>query len=77
MTGPFLFHYRFGDRRRITQTARGRAIPSGVVALFVRLSVLSVVVGGGLWLFCLNQEDRATLTGLVLRRGAKTTAVAM
>lgn len=55
----------------------GVAPGSGLVALFVRLSALVVVVGGGLWLFCLNRDDRATLVGLILRRGAKMNALAM
>jgi O-antigen/teichoic acid export membrane protein len=55
-------------------TLFGVAPGSGVLALILRVGVVSVVIGGGLWLFCLNQDDRAALVGLVIRRGATTAA---
>jgi O-antigen/teichoic acid export membrane protein len=45
---------------------------SGIPHLVLRLAVMGALIGGGLWLFCLDTSDRAMLLRLVLRRGAAT-----
>ena len=47
----------------------GLAPGSGLAALAVRLAAMGIAIGAGLWLFCLQAEDRATLRA-VLRRPA-------
>ena len=44
---------------------------SGFLPLVSRLVVMGGVIGGSLWLFCLNAEDRAMVLGLALRRGPR------
>jgi O-antigen/teichoic acid export membrane protein len=43
---------------------------SGTLFLGLRLFVIGAACGTSLWLFCLNQQDRAMLLRLVLRRAA-------
>jgi len=42
---------------------------SGPLPLVLRLAMMAVLIGGGLWRFCLNADDRAMLMRLVRRRG--------
>jgi O-antigen/teichoic acid export membrane protein len=43
---------------------------SGLRPLALRLAAMAVLIGGGLWRFCLDAQDRAMLLRLALRRGS-------
>jgi hypothetical protein len=43
---------------------------SGLGPLAMRLAAMAVLIGGGLWRFCLDAQDRAMLLRLALRRGS-------
>jgi len=43
---------------------------SGLGPLVLRLVLMVVVIGGGLWLFCFDAQDRAMMLRLVLSRGS-------
>jgi O-antigen/teichoic acid export membrane protein len=50
--------------------ALGLGPGSGLLALVLRLAAMGGVIGGSLWLFGLNGEDRAVLLRLAIRRGS-------
>lgn len=61
----------------IGSTLLGLGPGTGLATFALRTGVMGVAIGGSLWLFCLNHEDRATLLGLVLRRGARAATAAV
>jgi O-antigen/teichoic acid export membrane protein len=43
---------------------------SGFAALFLRLGIMAALIGGSIWLFCLEASDRAMVLALVRRQGS-------
>jgi O-antigen/teichoic acid export membrane protein len=43
---------------------------SGFAALFLRLTIMAALIGGSIWLFCLEAGDRTMLLALARRRGS-------
>jgi O-antigen/teichoic acid export membrane protein len=41
---------------------------TGLLHLTLRLTAMGAVIGGGLWIFCLSENDRADLIGAILRQ---------
>jgi len=49
---------------------------SGFAALFFRLAIMAALIGGSIWLFCLEAADRTMLLRLAQRRGSTAAATA-
>jgi O-antigen/teichoic acid export membrane protein len=47
---------------------------SGFAALFFRLTIMAALIGGSIWLFCLEAGDRTMLLALARRRGSTAAA---